>query len=359
MVRLQVSWLAWAGLPGALLAQVLHAPALVRFVLAALALLPAARLLGDATDALASQLGPAAAGLLNATCGNAAELIIAILALRKGYVDVVQASLTGSIIGNLLLVLGLAFLVGGTRYKLQKFSARSAETQLASMALAVFALLLPAVFFHLVGAAGGQLPVLHLSVVVSLVLLAVYAASLVFSLRTHRQLLGQHGGEAGARWSKGQATVRLFLATGATFVASEVLVGSVEEVGHALGLGPVFLGVAILAVLGNAAEHGAAVVLAWRNQMDASITICFASSQQVALFVTPLLVLLSFPLGYPMSLAFSAVEVVAVGAAVVMAGVVSLNGESHWLEGVQLLALYLLIAAFLAFLPAAKALAPL
>lgn len=358
MVRLQVSWLAWAGLPGALLAQLFHAPALVRFFLAALALLPAARLLGDATDALALRLGPVAAGLLNATCGNAAELILAILALRKGYVDVVQASLSGSIIGNLLLVLGVAFLVGGSRYKLQQFSARSAESQLASMALAVFALLLPAVFFHLAGAAGG-LPVLHLSVVVSLVLLTVYGASLVFSLRTHRQLLGQHVGEPGVHWSKAQAAMRLFLAAGATVVASEVLVGSVEEVGHTLGLGPVFMGVVILAVLGNAAEHGAAVVLAWRNQMDASITICFASSQQLALFVTPLLVLFSFPLGHPMSLAFSAVEVVAVAAAVVMAGVVSLNGESHWLEGVQLLALYLLIAAFLAFLPAAQALAPL
>jgi Ca2+:H+ antiporter len=340
-------------------AGLIHAPAIVRFLLAGLALLPAAALLGEATEQLSARLGPAAAGIVNATCGNAAELIIAVLALRRGLVEVVQASISGSIIGNLLLVMGAAALAGGLRFKVQKFSALAAESQLGSLALAVFALLFPAVFFHLAKLSHREDLALPLSAAVAVVLLVVYAAALVFSLRTHRHLLGGGHGDEPPRWSARRALGSLLGAGAVTAVLSEVLVGSVEEVGQTLGLGPVFMGVVVVAVLGNAAEHAAAIMLAWRNRMDAAISVCLASSLQVALFVTPVLVFLSFPLGHPMTLVFSLVEVVSVAAAVGLAGLVMLNGETNWLEGVQLLALYAILAVCLAMLPAGQALLPL
>ena len=350
--------LPWMLLPAAIVAGVVHAPALVRFVLAGAALIPVAALLGEATEQLSARLGPVAAGLLNATCGNAAELIIAVLALRRGLVEVVQASISGSIIGNLLLVLGLALVVGGARHKVQRFSPLAAESQLGSLALAVFALLLPALFFHLARLSHREDLTVPLSVVVAAVLLAVYAAALLFSLRTHKHLLGGgHQAEA-ARWSSRRAVWTLVAAGAATGVVSEILVGSVEEVGHSLSLGPVFMGVVVVAVLGNAAEHAAAVMFAWRNDMDSAISICFASSLQVALFVTPALVLVSFPLGNPMTLVFSGIEVIAVAVAVGLTGLVTLNGESNWLEGVQLLALYVILAVCLALLPPTEALLP-
>ncbi len=359
MARRVLKLLPWLAVPAAVAAGLLHAPALVRFALAGLALLPVAALLGQATEQLSARLGPVAAGLVNATCGNAAELIIAVLALRRGLVEVVQASISGSIIGNLLLVLGAAAFAGGLRFKVQKFSALAAESQLGSLALAVFALLFPAVFFHLAKLSHREALAQPLSLAVAVVLLVVYAAALVFSLRTHRHLLGGgHEGEV-ARWSTRRALGNLAAAGAVTALLSEVLVGSVEEAGGALGLGPVFMGVVVVAVLGNAAEHAAAVVLAWRNHMDAAISVCLASSLQVALFVTPVLVLLSLPLGHPMTLVFSLVEVVAVAAAVGLAGLVTLNGETNWLEGVQLLALYAILAVCLALLPAGEALLPL
>ena len=349
----------WLLFPAAVAAGLAHAPALLRFALAGAALIPLAGLLGRATEELSARLGPVAAGLLNATCGNAAELIIAVLALRRGLVEVVQASLSGSIIGNLLLVLGAAMLAGGLRHPVQRFSALNAESQVGSLALAVFGLLLPAVFFHFAAVSHNERLAWPLSLAVSVVLLAVYAAALLFSLKTHKHLLG--GGHAGPapNWTSRRALTALLLSGAATAVVSEVLVGSVEEVGHQLGLGPVFMGVVVVAVLGNAAEHAAAIVMAWKDHMDAAISICFASSMQVALFVTPVLVLLSAALGHPMTLVFSGVEVVSVAAAVGLAGLVTINGESNWLEGVQLLSLYLILAICLALLPAGEALLPL
>jgi Ca2+:H+ antiporter len=346
-------------LPAAVAAGILHAPAVVRFALAGAALIPIAALLGEATEQLSARLGPVAAGLLNATCGNAAELIIAFLALRRGLVEVVQASISGSIIGNLLLVFGLAALVGGARHKVQRFSALAAESQIGALMLAVIALFLPAVFFHFARIAHREDLALPLSLIVAVVLLAVYAAALLFSLHTHRHLLGGGHEEQAARWTTRRAVWTLLAAGAATGVVSEVLVGSVEEVGHAFGVGPVFMGVVVVAVLGNAAEHAAAVLMAWKNHMDAALSICLASSLQVALFVTPVLVLISVPLGHPMTLVFSAVEVVAVAVAVGLTGLLTLNGESNWLEGVQLLALYVILAICLALLPAGEALLPL
>lgn len=359
MVRRVIRVIPWFMLPAALLAGVLEAPGLVRFALAGLALIPLAGLLGQATEQLSSRMGPVAAGLLNATCGNAAELIIAVLALRRGLVGVVQASLSGSIIGNLLLVLGAAMLAGGLRHPVQKFSRLAAESQVSSLSLAVFALLFPAVFFHFAKLTHHESLAIDLSVWVSVVLLLVYGAALLFALKTHRHLLGG-GHEAGqSSWTSRKATLVLLASGAGTALVSEVLVSSVEEVGHTLGLGPVFMGVVVVAVLGNAAEHAAAIMLAWRNNMDAALSVCLASSLQVALFVTPVLVLLSFPLGSPMTLVFSGIEVVAVAAAVGLAGLVTLNGESNWLEGVQLLALYVILAVSLALLPSSDALLPL
>jgi Ca2+:H+ antiporter len=349
----------WLLFPAALVAGWAHAPALLRFALAGAALIPLAGLLGKATEQLSARLGPVAAGLLNATCGNAAELIIAVLALRRGLVEVVQASLSGSIIGNLLLVLGAAAFAGGLRHPVQRFSALAAESQLGSLALAVFALLFPAVFFHFASTAHHENLAWPLSIAVSVVLLLVYAAALLFSLKTHKHLLGGgHDGPAPS-WSSRRALTMLLVSGAATALVSEVLVGSVEEVGHALGLGAVFMGVVVVAVLGNAAEHAAAVVMALKNQMDAAISICFASSLQVALFVTPVLVLLSALLGHPMTLVFSGIEVISVAAAVGLAGLVTINGETNWLEGVQLLSLYVILAICLALLPAGEALLPL
>jgi Ca2+:H+ antiporter len=340
----------WLLLPAAVASGAVHAPPILRFALAGAALIPLAGLLGAATEQLSGRLGPVAAGLLNATCGNAAELIIAILALRRGLVEVVQASLSGSIIANLLLVLGAALLVGGVRHPVQRFSALAAESQMGSLALAVFALLLPAVFFHLARVSHHEELAWPLSLGVSVVLLMVYGAALFFSLRTHRHLLGGGHPQSAPSWSTRRAVTVLLASGAATGIVSEVLVGSVEEVGRTLGLGPVFLGVVVIAILGNAAEHAAAVFLAWKNEMDAAISVCYASSLQVALFVTPVLVLLSLPLGHPMTLVFSGIEVIAVAVAVALAGLVTLNGESNWLEGVQLL------AVCLALLPSGEAL---
>ena len=359
MARTALKAVPWLLLPAAVAAGFLHAPALVRFALAGAALIPVAALLGEATEQLSARLGPVAAGLLNATSGNAAELIIAVLALRRGLVEVVQASISGSIIGNLLLVFGLAALVGGARHKVQRFSALAAESQIGALTLAVIALFLPAVFFHFARLGHREDLALPLSLIVAVVLLAVYAAALLFSLKTHRHLLGGgHEAEA-ARWTTRRAVWTLLAAGAATGVVSEVLVGSVEEVGHAFGVGPVFMGVVVVAVLGNAAEHAAAVLMAWKNHMDAALSICLASSLQVALFVTPVLILISVPLGHPMTLVFSGIEVVAVAVAVSLTGLLTLNGESNWLEGVQLLALYVILAICLALLPAGEALLPL
>jgi Ca2+:H+ antiporter len=359
VVRRTLRSLPWLLLPLSVVAGLLEWPATVRLLLAGAALVPIAALLGEATEQLSSRLGPVTAGILNATCGNAAELIIGVLALRHGLVAVVQASISGSIVGNLLLVLGAAMLAGGARHKVQRFSPLAAESQLGSLALAVFALLVPGVFFHLARLSRREDLAIPLSVAVAGVLVAVYAAALLFSLKTHRHLLAGRGVSDAPRWSARRAALTLLAAGAATAIVSEGLVGSIESVARGFGLGTVFMGMVVLAVLGNAAEHAAAVFLARRDRMDAALSVCFASSLQVALFVTPVLVVASLTLGHPMTLVFSAVEVVAVAASVGLTALVTLNGETNWLEGVQLLALYAILALCLAFLPSADALRPL
>ncbi|HEX5043956.1 MAG TPA: calcium/proton exchanger [Candidatus Polarisedimenticolaceae bacterium] len=348
------------------LAEWLHWGALPVFLCACLAVVPLAGLMGEATEQLAARLGAGIGGLLNATFGNAAELIIALIALRRGLYDVVKASLTGSIIGNSLLVLGLAILLGGLKRERQTFDRAAASVGSTLMALAAIGLVVPALF-HFVGEAAvrgarvtAQREVVierSLSLEISIVLFAVYILSLLFTLRTHRHLYaGQsHAAahDAGAPVVPARrAVVTLLVATALVAWMSELLVGAVEETSHALGLTEVFVGVIVVAIIGNAAEHSTAVLVAMRDKMDLALNVAIGSSIQIALFVAPVLVFASYfmPAG-PMDLRFTPFEVLAVGICVVVANQVAQDGECNWLEGALLLAVYVVLGIAFYFLP--------
>lgn len=329
------------------------------FLSAALAIVPLAGWLGHATEHLAEKTGEGVGGLLNATFGNAAEMIIALMALRRGLYDVVKASLTGSIIGNILLVLGAAVLAGGLKFPTQKFNAAGARVQSTMLTLAAIALVVPAAF-HYLGGPAGYVREAGLSFDISIVLLVTYALSLLFSLRTHKQLFQGHTAEAAqvqdsgghAGWSTGKSLAVLFGSTALIAWISEMLVGSVEQAAHALGMSSIFVGVIVVAIVGNAAEHSTAILVAVKNRMDLSLSIAIGSSIQIALFVAPLLVLASYVLGpRPMDLVFTPAEVLAVGIAVMITGQIARDGESNWLEGVQLLAVYVILGIVFFFLP--------
>ncbi len=328
------------------------------FVAACLAIVPLAGWLGKATEHLADRTGEAVGGLLNATFGNAAELIIAVMALQKGLHDVVKASLTGSIIGNILLVMGASFVAGGFRRESQRFHASGARSQATLLFLAAVALVVPAAYHHL----GGREALLHetgLSLEIALILLLTYGLGLVFSLRTHRHYFDGAAGKAhGASrrekvWGVGRSIGVLLGATALVAWISEILVGSVEGAAHALGMTEVFVGVIVVAIIGNAAEHSTAILAALKDRMDLSIGIAVGSSIQVALFVAPLLVLLSFAVGpRPMDLVFTVPEVLAVVLSAIVTEQVTGDGESNWLEGVQLLSVYAILAVVFYLLPA-------
>jgi Ca2+:H+ antiporter len=345
--------------PAALLLEyVFHASGIAVFATASLAIIPLAGLMGRATEELAERLGEGIGGLLNATFGNAAELIIAIMALRAGLHDLVKASITGSIIGNILLVFGASALYGGLRHRSQTFNRTAASLGATLLVLSAIGLVVPAIFHHIVAGNPGLAAERELSLEIAVVLLATYAFSLVFTLRTHRHLYvgdaGAHGlSEAGpAAGSVRRALILLLAATAGVAVMSELLVGAVEEAAHALGMTEVFVGVILVAVIGNAAEHSTAILMAGKNRMDAAINIAVGSSIQIALFVAPLLVFLSYVIGpRPMDLIFTTFEVVAVAIAVGIMAFISNDGESHWMEGVQLLAVYLILALAFYFLP--------
>jgi Ca2+:H+ antiporter len=326
------------------------------FCASALAIIPLAGWMARATEELAVRTGEGVGGFLNATFGNAAELIIAIAALRAGLHDVVKASIAGSIIGNVLLVLGAAMLAGGVRHRPeQTFNAPGARSQATMLTLAVIALIGPAAFRRVLGT--GAEPTGSLSVWISIVLLAVYAANLVFSLWTHRALFaGSHGAEAAehvAPWSVGRALSVLGAATVGVAWMSEILVGAIEPTAHALGLTDAFVGVFVVAILGNAAEHATAVTAALKNRMDLSLSIAIGSSVQVALFVAPLLVLLSYAVAAtPMDLAFNGGLLLTVFLSVAILGQVAGDGRSDWLKGVQLLGVYLILGLAFFFAPA-------
>jgi Ca2+:H+ antiporter len=337
----------------------------VVFACSALAIVPLAGIMGHATERLAARLGAGIGGLLNATFGNAAELIIALAALQKGLQDVVKASLTGSIIGNILLVLGLAILVGGIGRERQKFDRAAAAVGSTLLALAAIGLVIPAVFhFVLEGAVHHATLTVEregvlereLSVEIAVVLFVTYLLHLLFSLRTHSHLYaGQQLDEPEAAHPAANprsAAVQLLVATVLIAWMSELLVGAVEEASHAFGLTEVFVGVIVVAVVGNAAEHSTAVLVARKNQVDLAMNIAIGSSIQIALLVAPLLVFASYVVGpAPMDLRFTVFEVIAVGIAMFVVNLVAQDGESNWLEGALLLAVYLVLGLAFFFLP--------
>jgi Ca2+:H+ antiporter len=350
--------------PLAPLAEWLHWGPLVVFGCACVAIVPLAGLMGEATEHLSARLGAGVGGLLNATFGNAAELIIALVALRSGLHEVVKASLTGSIIGNSLLVLGLAILAGGVRRDRQTFDRAAAGVGSTLLALAAIGLVIPAVFHWITQGAVARATLTAareaalergLSLEISVVLFAVYLLSLLFSLRTHRHLYsGQEPAEtqAAARSVPGRAALTLLGATALVAWMSELLVGVVDEASHALGFTQVFVGVVVVAVIGNAAEHSTAVLVAMKNKMDLAMNIAIGSSIQIALFVAPLLVFASYALGpHPMDLRFTPFEVLAVGIAVAVVNMVAQDGESNWLEGILLLAVYVMLGIAFYLLP--------
>jgi len=348
-------WILLAFAPVAVIGRFAHLDAIPLFILSALAVIPLAALIGESTGHLSAHVGRSAGALVNATFGNLAELIIAIFAVRAGLLEVVKASLTGSILGNLLFVGGLSMLVGGWKRDSQKFNRLSSEASAGQMVVAVAALLLPALFFRAGGGESHPELMHEVSVGTAIVLLITYACGLVFTLRTHRHLMGDagHGADAADQggWSRNRAIGTLVAVSVVMAIVAEILVDTVGEVGHQWGLNEVFLGVVVLAMIGNAAENSAAVRFAHRNQMDLSINIVTQASVQIALFVTPLLVLLSYPLGHPLDLQFSVFEILSVVLAVGIVAYLILNGESNWFEGVQLLALYTMIAVAIYFLP--------
>ena len=331
--------------PLAIVAGVLHwSPALIFFASGA-AIVPLARLIGVATEELAGKFGSAAGGLLNATFGNATELIIAIVALRAGLYEVVKASLVGSILGNVLVVLGLSFLLGGWRRERQRFDRMAASAAGAQLGVAAAALLVPAVL----AATSTVRPaaIEGLSIAAAVVLLLGYGAGLLFTLRTHAHLYSEEQQEAlhGPGWGIRGAVVALLAATVAVAVLSEYLVEGVKGVTESLGWTPLFVGVVLVALIGNAAEHASAVTVARRDRMDLSLSIALGSAAQIALFVAPVLVLLGLVMGRPLDLLFDGFEVAAVAIAVALTNLVIHDGESTWLEGVQLLVVYAVLAA--------------
>jgi len=351
-----IGWMGWLllAVPVAIGASLLGASPVVRFVAAGLAIIPLAGLMGRATEQLAHRLGSGIGGLLNATFGNAAELILALFALHRGLDDVVKASLTGSVIGNLLLVLGASLLAGGLKFRVQHFNRTAAGVGSTLMVLATVGLVVPALFHHLAPNSAGLQH--RVSIAVCVLLMSTYGLSLVFSLYTHRDAISGVSEEVAAvinevTWGLRHATGALLGAT--VFVAwmSEILVGAVEPTSESLGLNAVFMGVIVVAIVGNAAEHSTAILMAMKNQMDLAVGIALGSALQVALFVAPALVFASYLRETPMDLVFSTMEVVAVVLAVMIARMVAEDGESNWLEGAMLLMVYAILAVAFFYLP--------
>jgi Ca2+:H+ antiporter len=348
-------------IPAAVALELLHASAAVVFIIAALGIIPTAALMGLATEELAARSGPGIGGLLNVTFGNAPELIIALFALNEGLQEVVKASLVGSILGNILLVLGGAMLIGGLGRDRQRFDRTAAQVQSAMLLLAAAALIMPAIF-ELVEGKG--LPsvgperveygstIETLSALTACVLIATYVIGLFFSLRTHREIFNPHYEEEEQTmgWSVRRSVILLAVAGVAVGLMSEVLVGSITEASESIGISEFFVGVIVVAIVGNAAEHWVAILVAFKNKMDLAVNIAVGSSAQIALFVAPILVLVSFVLGpSPMPLVFNGFELGAILIAVLIANYVTSEGESTWFEGVQLLAVYVILALAFGF----------
>ncbi|HKP85352.1 MAG TPA: calcium/proton exchanger [Blastocatellia bacterium] len=343
-------------IPIAVVLHYTHAPEVWTFLASGLAIVPLAGWMGKATESLAAKLGAGIGGLLNSTFGNAAEMIIAFQGLRAGLTDVVKASLTGSILGNILLVLGLSILAGGMRHKSQKFNRTAATMSATLMALSAIGLLVPAMFHWVtVGQPRGERLAAegNISLEISIVLFVTYILSLLFTLKTHKDLFMGDGHDHAhlPPLSPKKGVLILVVATALIAWMSELLVHAVEPASKAVGLTEVFVGVIVVAIIGNAAEHSTAILVAMKNQMDLAYNIAVGSSMQIALLVAPVLVFLSYAIGQPIDLVFTTFEVITVGLAVALVSLVAIDGESNWMEGVLLLAVYLIFAIAFYFLP--------
>ena len=340
--------------PIAVILELIHADYTATFITSALGIIPLAGILGEATDALAHRAGTRIGALLNATFGNAAELIITITAIRAGLLEVVKASITGSIIGNILLVLGLSVLVGGLKNGFQRFGRRNASVSVTMMAIAVIGLAVPAIFAQAIESRN-HFGVEYLSIGVAIALMLGYVLSLIFTFRlpdhAKHEIPGETTTAEHASWSVRRSIAVLAVAVIAIAVLSEILVGAIEPLVKEQGLTELFVGVIIVPIIGNAAEHLVAVEMALKNKMELALGIALGSSMQVALFVAPLLVFISLAAGNPMSLVFNPFELAALGAAVLVAALIALDGESNWLEGAQLLIVYVILALAFFFLP--------
>lgn len=328
--------------PVAIALELLHTSPVSIFLVSCLAIIPLAGWMGKATESLAASLGAGLGGLLNATFGNAAELIIALVALSRGYTEVVKASITGSIIGNVLLVFGFSIFLGGLKYPKQKFNATAASIGTTLLVLSAIALLITATFHSVAGTLAREKA---LSVEISVILFLAYIGSLIFSLKTHPELFRGPTEEATPlHMSRRASLLILVFSTIGVALMSEFLVGAVEPTAKQFGLTEVFIGVVLVAIIGNAAEHSTAVMFAMKNKIELSLNIAVGSSVQVALLIAPLLVFTGLVIGQPMDLVFTTFEVVAVAASVAIVTLVAMDGESNWMEGLMLLCVYAILA---------------
>jgi Ca2+:H+ antiporter len=340
--------------PISLALELLPIPDLFQFAISALAIVPLAGLICGTTEELSCAVGPGLGGLLNATFGNATELIISFFALQAGLQELVKASISGSIIGNILLVLGLSMFLGGWGRDKQTFNRTSAGANSAMLFLAAVALVMPAVFdFSIFGSLESTgLTIEDISILVASVLIMTYSVSLLFSLKTHRhELTSKLCIVEKARLSRHKSVALLLVSTVAVAIESELLVGSISGAMSTLGLSEFFLGVVVIAVIGNAAEHTTALTSARKNNMELSVAIAVGSATQIALFVAPVLVFASILIGNPMSFIFNAFEIVGIALAVLAVTFVSLDGESNWFEGLQLLSVYMILVIVFFFVP--------
>jgi Ca2+:H+ antiporter len=328
--------------PIALVLEFAGGPDLAIFLASAGAVLPLAGVIGRSTEQLALHVGPRLGGLINATFGNVTELILAIFLILEDRIEIVKASLTGSILGNLLLVLGLSFLLGGLKHEEQEYNARSASVHATSLVLAVTGLLMPALF-----ALGGDRPLIQREVVsgtVAAVLIALYVAALAFTLVTHEHLFRTPEEHEEPSWSRRKAIGFLLGSTALVAIMAEFLVGSLDTAIESLGLSEAFVGLILIPIIGNAAEHSSAVMFALRNKVDVTLEIAIGSSTQIALFVAPALVFISLLVGHPMDFVFSTFEVAAVALSTFLVFMISVDGRSNWLEGAQLVGAYGIMA---------------
>ena len=342
-------------LPFAIIGELLHWSPVAVFGLSAIAIIPLAGYIGAATEVLAAYTNPRIGGLLNATLGNAAELIITITAIRAGYLELVKASITGSILGNLLLVLGMSMLFGGLRHGVQTFNRKQASNNAIMLVLSVVILLIPSLLSHYIGNVSTPEPKVEtLSIGVATVMIILYGLGLFYN---YKVVGGVEAGEEEVdksvrkRWSLKAALLILGLSTLGVVYLSEVLVGAVEPVVKALGLSEFFIGLIFIPIIGNVAEHIVAVQMAMKNKMTLSVEIAIASSLQIALFVAPLLVFISLLIGNPLTLVFNPLELIALIAGVLIAALVSADGESNWLEGAELLSIYIILALTFFLMP--------